>query len=197
MKLLVDSSSSLLLSLLLAQLSLFTSAHPVNHRRLQELDKLTNQTRNLMKVTNDLLKEHFSDLEHLEHHRFKSLPVMNHRASDVHSLELKPTLSLLHHDLTMFEKHFLWLNNASRRHHHPALPKLTEMMSLIKALNTTLQRQMGRVDAPKLTLVTPSLPPQLHNQFEVLQSSHELLQQFERFCSWAHRALISLRHNPR
>lgn len=197
MKLLVDSSSSLLLSLLLAQLPIFTSAFPASPRRSHDLDKLTNQTKHLLKVTNDLLKDHFAELEHLEHHRFKSLPIMNNRAIDLHSLELKPTLSQLHADLTMFEKHFIWLNNASRKHQHHTLPKLTEMINLIKSLNAILHHQMGKVDAPKLPSATPSLPPRLNTQFDVLQSSQELLQQFERYCSWAYRAFLSLKQHPR
>lgn len=55
---LVDSSSSLLLSLLLAQLPLFTSAVPAPYRRpnvVHELDRLANQTKNLRQITADLL----------------------------------------------------------------------------------------------------------------------------------------------
>lgn len=51
-----DSSSSLLLSLLLAQLHLLASAFPAQPRRIQtDFDKLTNQTRHLLKLTQDLL----------------------------------------------------------------------------------------------------------------------------------------------
>lgn len=53
--------------------------------------------------------------------------------------------------------------------------------------------QMLRVEAPRLTLTTPSLPPQLPYQFDVLQSSHELLQHFKLFCDWAYRAFLSLK----
>lgn len=52
---LLDSSSSLLFSLLLAQLPVFTSASPVPQRRPSDLDKLSNQTKNLMKLTTELL----------------------------------------------------------------------------------------------------------------------------------------------
>ena len=53
--------------------------------------------------------------------------------------------------------------------------------------------QMLRVEAPRLTPATPSLPPHLPYQFDVLQSSHELLQHFKLFCDWAYRAFISLK----
>lgn len=53
--------------------------------------------------------------------------------------------------------------------------------------------QMLRVEAPRLTQATPSLPPQLPYQFDVLQSSHELLQHFKLFCDWAYRAFITLK----
>lgn len=49
-----ESSSSLLLSLLLAQLHLLTSAFP-SRRIHTDFDKLTNQTRHLLKLTQDLL----------------------------------------------------------------------------------------------------------------------------------------------
>ncbi|XP_034144542.1 uncharacterized protein il11a [Esox lucius] len=192
MKLLVDSSFSLLLSLLLTQLPLFTSAVPAPYRRLHDLDKLTNQTKNLRQMAADLLKEHAFETD-LEHHRFKSLPVMNNRASDINSLEMKPTLSQLHNELKSFEHHFAWLSRASKKHHHP-LPKLVEMITLIKTLITTLERQMSRVDAERLPnpVPVPSLPPHLPSQWDVLQSSQELLQQFRLFCDWAQRVFSVL-----
>lgn len=53
---LLDSASSLLFSILLAQLSLFTSALPAHPRRPHtDFDKLTNQTRHLQKMTHDLI----------------------------------------------------------------------------------------------------------------------------------------------
>lgn len=52
---------------------------------------------------------------------------------------------------------------------------------------------MLRVEAPRLTPATPSLPPHLPYQFDVLQSSHELLQHFKLFCDWAYRAFLSLK----
>ncbi|KAM9309110.1 uncharacterized protein il11a [Pholidichthys leucotaenia] len=193
MKLLLDSSSSLLFSLLLAQLPVLSSASPVPHRRPSEMDKLSNQTRNLMKLTQELLKEHAFDSD-VEPHRFKSLPEMSNRsAHDLNNLELKPTLSQLHADLKLYEHHFEWLNRVSKKHHHPAVPKLVEMIREMKSLINLLHRQMLRAEAPKLTPATPSLPPQLQYHFDVLQSSHELLQHFKLFCDWAYRAFISLK----
>lgn len=52
---LLDSSSSLLFSLLLAQLPVFASASPVPPRRASDLDKLTNHTTNLKKLAQKLL----------------------------------------------------------------------------------------------------------------------------------------------
>lgn len=54
-------------------------------------------------------------------------------------------------------------------------------------------KQMLKVDAPRVTPATPSLPPHLPYQFDVLQSSHELLQHFKLFCDWAYRAFLSLK----
>ncbi|KAM3849568.1 interleukin-11 [Diretmus argenteus] len=188
-----DSSSSLIFSLLLAQLPVFTSPSPVPQRRLHDLDKLSNQTKSLLKLTQDLLKEHAFDSD-VEPYRFRSLPEMSNRsANDLNNLELKPTLSQLHADLKLYEHHFEWLNKVSKKHQHPALPKLGEMIKEMKALINLLHRQMLRVEAPKLTPASPSLPPHLTYQFDVLQSSHELLQQFKLFCDWAYRAFISLK----
>ncbi|XP_035768898.1 uncharacterized protein il11a [Neolamprologus brichardi] len=190
---LLDSSSSLLFSLLLAQLPVFTSASPVPQRRPSDLDKLSNQTKNLMKLTTELLKEHAFDSE-VEPHRFKSLPEMSNRsAHDLNNLELKPTLSQLHSDLKLYEHHFEWLNRVSKKHHHPAVPKLVEMIREMKSLITLLHRQMLRVEAPRLSPATPSLPPHLPYQFDVLQSTNELLQHFKLFCDWAYRAFLSLK----
>lgn len=130
-----------------------------------------------------LQKEHAFETDP-EQHRFKSLPLMNNRASDINSLEvnvfyvvcvclsafqmkaqtfhvpdidtkslflhppsssllqMRPTLSQLHADLKSFEHHFAWLSRASRKHHHPALPKLGQMMSLIKSLTSMLEHQV-------------------------------------------------------
>lgn len=52
---LLDSSSSLLFSLLLAQLPVLTVASPVPHRRPSDMDKLSNQTKILIKLTQELL----------------------------------------------------------------------------------------------------------------------------------------------
>uniref|UniRef100_A0AAY4AIZ7 Interleukin 11a n=1 Tax=Denticeps clupeoides TaxID=299321 RepID=A0AAY4AIZ7_9TELE len=192
---LVDSASSLLLSVLLAQLPLFTSALPVQHRRPAhhaDFDKLTNQTRHLLKLTQDLMKEHAFDHD-VENHRFKSLPAMSSRATDLSSLELKPTLSQLHADFKSFEKHFEWLKKASQRHQNTSIPKLVEIISQIKSLINALHHQMQKVEAPRQTAPSPSLPPHPIFHWEMVQSSHELLQQFRLFCDWATRAFLTLK----
>ncbi|XP_030227274.1 interleukin-11 isoform X1 [Gadus morhua] len=194
-RVLLDSSSSLLFSLLLAQLPVFSSASPVQQRKLQpqDLDRLSNQTKNLLKLTQDLLREHAFDAD-LEPHRFRTLPAMSQRAaSDLQNLELKPTLSKLHADLKLFEHHFEWLNRVSKKHQHPSLPKLAEIIREMKNLMNLLNRQIVTAGASRLPHVAPSLPTSLPYQFDVLQSSHELLQQFKLFCDWAYRAFISLK----
>ncbi|XP_030641447.1 interleukin-11 [Chanos chanos] len=193
MKVLIDSSSSLLFSLLLAQLPLFTSAFPAHHRRFHaDFEKLTNQTKHLLKLTQDLLKEPVFDTE-ISHHRFKSLPAISSRASDLSTLELKPTLSQLHADLKSFEHHFEWLNKATRKQHHVFVPKLGELITHIKGLINALQRQMVKAEAPRLPAPSPSLPSHPSFHWEMVQTSHELLQQFRIFCDWASRALLTLK----
>lgn len=56
--------------------------------------------------------------------------------------QLKPTLSQLHADLKLYEHHFEWLNKVSKKHHHPALPKLVEMIKEMKSLINLLHRQV-------------------------------------------------------
>ncbi|XP_067259308.1 interleukin-11 isoform X2 [Chanodichthys erythropterus] len=192
MKLLGDSSSSLLLSLLLAQLHLLASAFPAHPRRIQpDFDKLTNQTRHLLKLTQDLLDPVFG--AEIDHHRFKSLPAISSRVSDLTSLEFKPTLSQLHADLKSFEHHFEWLNKITRKQHQSSVPKLTDMISHIKILINSLQRQMTRAEAPRIPVPSPSLPPTPAFHWEVVQSSQELLQQFRLFCDWASRVFLTLK----
>lgn len=193
MKLLVDSSFSLLFSVLLAQLPVFTSALPAYRRHMNDLDKLTNHTRNLMKITQNLLKEHQPLFQPTELHRFKNLPAMNNRATDLNNLELKPTLTQLHTDLKTFEHHFEWLTKVSKRHHHPILPKLADMIQEMKSVISMLQRQMQKVDAARVPHATPSLPPHVPVHWDVLQSSQELLMQFTLYCDWAYRALVNLK----
>ncbi|TRY84950.1 hypothetical protein DNTS_019028 [Danionella cerebrum] len=150
MKLFGDSSSSLILSLLLAQLHLLASAFPAPHhhhhhlrRNQSDFDKLTNQTRHLLKLTQDLLKDPVFSTE-IDHRRFKSLPALNGRASDLTNLEFKPTLSQLHADLKSFEHHFEWLNKIARKQQN-SVPKLTDMISHIKSLVNALQRQVMQI----------------------------------------------------
>ncbi|XP_048009816.1 uncharacterized protein il11a isoform X2 [Megalobrama amblycephala] len=191
-RLLGDSSSSLLLSLLLAQLHLLASAFPAHPRRIQpDFDKLTNQTRHLLKLTQDLLDPVFG--AEIDHHRFKSLPAISSRVSDLTSLEFKPTLSQLHADLKSFEHHFEWLNKITRKQHQSSVPKLTDMISHIKILINSLQRQMTRAEAPRIPVPSPSLPPTPAFHWEVVQSSQELLQQFRLFCDWASRVFLTLK----
>ncbi|XP_056619422.1 uncharacterized protein il11a [Triplophysa dalaica] len=191
MKLLGESSSSLLLSLLLAQLHLLTSAFP-SRRIHTDFDKLTNQTRHLLKLTQDLLKDPVFGTD-IEHHRFKSLPAISNRVSDLNTLEFKPALSQLHADLKSFEHHFEWLNRITRKQLHSSVPKLTDMISLIKSLINSLQRQMTRAEAPRIPVPSPSLPPNPSFHWEVVQSSQELLQQFRLFCDWASRVFLTLK----
>ncbi|KAI5105953.1 hypothetical protein C0J45_3650, partial [Silurus meridionalis] len=190
---LLDSSSSLLLSVLLAQLPLFTSALPAHARRPHaDFDKLTNQTRHLQKLTHDLIAFLSGDPVN-DHPMFKSLPAINIRANDLSSLELKPTLSQLHADFKTFEHHFQWLNKVTQKHHHSSAPKLGEMISHINSLIGLLQRQMLQVDAPRIAVSPPSLPPHPSSQWEINQSSKALLQRFRLFCDWAARAFLSLK----
>lgn len=190
MKLLLDSSSSLLFSVLLAQLPLFTSALPA-HTRRPDFDKLTNQTRHLQKMTHDLINDHKGEPV-IDHNRFKSLPAISSRANDLSSLELKPTLTQLHADFKTFEHHFEWLNKVTQRHHHSSASKLGEMISHIKSLIGLLHRQMQYVDAPRNALPPLSLP-QPSSQWELNQSSQLLLLRFRLFCDWAARAFLSLK----
>ncbi|KAJ8005141.1 hypothetical protein DPEC_G00143570 [Dallia pectoralis] len=117
-----------------------------------------------------------TDLD-LEHHRFKFLPVMNNRASDINSLEMKPTLFQLHSEMKSFEHHFAWLSRASRKHN--PLPRVDALIKDIKSLIQNLERQMIKVDPERLHnhVPVPSLPPHLPSQWDVLQSSQELLVQ--------------------
>nr|XP_055065783.1 uncharacterized protein il11a isoform X1 [Misgurnus anguillicaudatus] len=187
----LGDSSSLLLSLLLAQLHLLTSAFP-SRRFHPDFDKLTNQTRHLLKLTQDLLKDPVFGTE-VDHHRFKSLPAINSKVGDLNNLEFKPTLSQLHADLKSFEHHFEWLNRITRRQQHSSVPKLTDMISHIKSLINSLQRQMTRAEAPRIPVPSPSLPPTPAYHWEVVQSSQELLQQFRLFCDWASRVFLTLK----
>ncbi|XDV40044.1 hypothetical protein PO909_009204 [Leuciscus waleckii] len=129
----------------------------------------------------------------IDHHRFKSLPAISSRVSDLTTLEFKPTLSQLHADLKSFEDHFEWLNRITRKKNHSSVPKLTDMISHIKSLINSLQRQMTRAEAPRIPVPSPSLPPNPTFHWEVVQSSQELLQQFRLFCDWASRVFLTLK----
>ena len=82
----------------------------------------------------------------------QSVVMMTHRHKHTHSqhlslsvlspLQLKPTLSKLHADLKLFEHHFEWLNRVSKKHQHPSLPKLAEIIKEMKTMITFLCRQV-------------------------------------------------------
>uniref|UniRef100_A0A8C5DRW7 Interleukin 11a n=1 Tax=Gouania willdenowi TaxID=441366 RepID=A0A8C5DRW7_GOUWI len=188
---LLSSSSSLLLSLLLAQLPVFTSAFTTP----RPFDKLSDKTRNLMRLTQELLvREKHAIYPDVFQHRFQSLPEMSNRsANDLSNLELKSTLSQLHADLKMYKQHFEWLSNVLKKHHRPAAEKeLVAIIEEVKSLLSMLERQMLTAEAPRLTQATPSFSTHPTSHFDVLKSSKALLKHFKFYCDWASRAFISL-----
>ncbi|XP_023671208.1 interleukin-11 isoform X1 [Paramormyrops kingsleyae] len=190
MKLWTAFALKLAILLLLTPLSL-SFPTPVHHRRTVDPEILTNQTRHLLKLTQDLLENHViaTDIEH----RFKTLPTITSRATDLNSLEVKSTLAQLHADLLLYDLHFDWLNNATKKHENAALAKLGELIHLLKALIVSLQRQMSKpevIRTPARSLPLPSIPV---SQWEVVQSSLEILQKFRLYCDWTLRVLLSLK----
>ncbi|XP_048882701.1 interleukin-11 isoform X2 [Brienomyrus brachyistius] len=125
--------------------------------------------------------------------RFKSLPTVPSKATDLNSLEVNSTLAQLHADLLLFDLHFDWLNSVTKRHENAALAKLGELMHLLKALRVSLQRQMSKLEVTPLRASSPSLPSIPVSQWEVVQLSLELLQQFRLYCDWTVRVLLSLK----
>ncbi|KAG9344918.1 hypothetical protein JZ751_009458, partial [Albula glossodonta] len=162
-EMLVDASSSLLFSLILAQLPFITSALPLNHKRGPDLEKLTNQTRHLLKLTQEL--------------RLKTtLPQL---LFDLQSFEL--------------HLEWLSRASRKHRHTaSPNLAKLGDLIVHTKTISASLQRQMLKVDALRLPTPTPSLPP-LPEVWNLVQCSREILDQFSLFLDWASRALLTLK----
>ncbi|XP_069039048.1 interleukin-11 [Lepisosteus oculatus] len=191
MRLLGDSSPPLLLSLLLAQLSAFASGSPASRRPHGDFDKLANQTLHLLKLTKALLKDHVVEGE-IEH-RFHSLPVLNSSANDLQALQVKVTLPQMLSDFYSYELHFEWLKRASRPHGHSHLPRVTEVLTVLKSVNSTLQRQLVKMGLSRLPPPSPSLPAHTLPLWEVAHASRELLQQLRLFSDWASRALIALK----
>lgn len=73
--------------------------------------------------------------------------ILPHPCSDSYVIclcfpQLKPTLSQLHADLKLYKDHFDWLSNVSKKHHHPAVPKLEKMITEIKSVITMLHHQV-------------------------------------------------------
>ncbi|KAL4616732.1 interleukin-11 [Arapaima gigas] len=126
-------------------------------------------------------------------HRFKTLPAVTNKVTDLSTLEVKSTLSQLHTDLQLFDLHFEWLNKVSKNRKHATLPKLAELIHHLKSLKFSLQRQMTKLQVSRLPIPSPSLPPIDVNEWEVAQSSLELLQKFRLFCDWALRVFLSLK----
>lgn len=81
--------------------------------------------------------------------------ILPHPCSDSYVMclcfcQLKPTLSQLHADLKLYKDHFDWLSNVSKKHHHPAVPKLEKMITEMKSVITMLHHQV--TDFPELLL---------------------------------------------
>ncbi|KPP75226.1 interleukin-11-like [Scleropages formosus] len=176
--------------LLLASMLSVTSAVPAHHRQIAEAE-ITNQTRHLLKLTQELLKDHVigTDIEH----RFKTLPAMANRVADLSTLEVKSTLAQLHSDIQLFDLHFEWLNKALKNRKHASFPKLGELIQHLKLLKFSLQRQMTKLQVLRPPTPSPSLPSTDVNEWEVVQSSLELFQKFRLFCDWALRVFLSLK----
>lgn len=116
--------------------------------------------------------------------------------------EMKSLITLLHRQVNSSFPYFILSClqrlkqeivsfSATFRHHFYIHPVVNKIIVVLICLSGFLQ--MLRVEAPRLTPATPSLPPQLPYQFDVLQSSQELLQHFKLFCDWAYRAFLSLK----
>ncbi|MFT7815923.1 interleukin-11 [Arapaima gigas] len=142
--------------LLMASMLSMSSALPAHHRHMGEAE-ITNQTRHLLKLTQELLKDHVIGVE-IEH-RFKTLPAVTNKVTDLSTLEVKSTLSQLHTDLQLFDLHFEWLNKVSKNRKHATLPKLAELIHHLKSLKFSLQRQMTKLQVSRLPIPSPSLPP--------------------------------------
>ncbi|CAB1321068.1 unnamed protein product, partial [Coregonus sp. 'balchen'] len=171
----LNSTQSLLLLLLLAQLLVLSWSRPTHKCPLfAQLTMMVQQMRSLQMLTRNLQSEsEFSGIELLEYN-LDSLPEMEHTANHLSSLKLNDSLSQLYTDLRSFKLHLDWLIDVRVSMSLPVSPKTVE------------------IACPLPQISIPSFPTQLRT-WDVVLLSYEIPERLGFYCQWSTRVLVLLR----
>ncbi|CAB1351183.1 unnamed protein product, partial [Coregonus sp. 'balchen'] len=171
----LDSTQSILLLLLLAQLLVLSWSRPTIKCPLcAHLTMMVQQMRSLQMLTSNLQSERdFSGIELMEYN-LDSLPEMEHTANHLSSLKLKNSLSQLYTDLCSFKLHVDWLIDVRVNMSLPVSPKTVEIACTL----------------PQISI--PSFPTQL-TTWDVALLSYKIPEQLRFYCQWSTRVLLFLR----
>ncbi|XP_076863847.1 uncharacterized protein il11b [Brachyhypopomus gauderio] len=187
MKLLPEPTSSLLLLLLLVELSVSSmSQSSLRTSHKDGLRKLSNQMHRLR----NLVSSRHTDV-HYEHN-LTSLPTLNFRPHDLAAVQENSTLFQLSSGLHSFKLHFDWLlywQNQSGLLSFET-KKITDIIESIRIL---IQNQVPDLPSQNATLSLPA-PTSTWDVFKTSDIVHSRLQ---RFCGWYLRALHVLIQSTR
>ncbi|XP_074543354.1 uncharacterized protein LOC141803291 [Halichoeres trimaculatus] len=193
-----DFTPCLLHLLLLAELFVLSSSHPVHRSPLCGM--FTSMSNHLDKVLflspqlHDLTEDELSKFEGVEH-KLQGLPLLNHTAEHFTALQVNKSLSQLFVDTESFRLHVNWLKTAKENLSLPSQPAegtsshLHQLSNLIKG---SLQHISEEVPpSPSASL------PAVSSAFEALQYSFEISERLQVFARWTKRVLRLLGRQSR
>ncbi|XP_055749132.1 interleukin-11-like [Salvelinus fontinalis] len=189
----LDSTQSLLLLLLLAQLLVLSWSRPTPKCPLcAHLTVMVQQMRSLQMLTRNLQSEsEFSGME-LTEYNLDSLPEMEHTANHLSSLKLNDSLSQLYTDLFSFKLHVDWMIDARVNMSLPVSPKTREVAKGLHNLSSFCSTALQQIACTLPQISTPSFPTQL-KAWDVALLSYEIPERLRFYCQWSTRVLLLLR----
>ncbi|XP_041740754.1 interleukin-11-like [Coregonus clupeaformis] len=193
MKLCLDSTQSILLLLLLAQLLVLSWSRPTIKCPLcAHLTMMVQQMRSLQMLTSNLQSERdFSGIELMEYN-LDSLPEMEHTANHLSSLKLNNSLSQLYTDLCSFKLHVDWLIDVRVNMSLPVSPKTVEVTKGLHNLSSLCSTALKQIACTLPQISIPSFPTQL-TTWDVALLSYKIPEQLRFYCQWSTRVLLFLR----
>ncbi|XP_041665918.1 uncharacterized protein LOC121524544 [Cheilinus undulatus] len=201
MRIFHDSAPRLLHLLLLIELFVLSSSHPIHRSSLcsvyksmsHHVDRLMDSAKRLHDLTDDELIN-FEGAES----KLDSLPHIPHTAVDLRTIKVNESLARLLNYSQSFQLHVDWLKTARENvslPFQPAESASTHLLQLSKLIKTSLQQINEEAPPPP----SASLPV-VSSAFEALQFSVEISGRLQGFGHWSKRVLQLLRsqsHCPR
>ncbi|XP_029587460.1 interleukin-11-like [Salmo trutta] len=189
----LNSTQSLLLLLLLAQLLVLSWSRPSHKFPLcARLTMMVQQMRNLQMLTRNLQSEsEFSGIELLEYN-LDTLPEMEHTANHLSSLKLNDSLSQLYTDFRSFKLHLDWLIDVRVSMSLPVSLKTVEVTRGLQHILSLCSTALQQIACPLPQISIPSFPTRL-TTWDVVLLSYEIPERLGFYCQWSTRVLVLLK----